>query len=174
MKFNSQLLHWPNFAEMFEYWHNPFSFLFSFFFLLQSAGIVMDLTELFQCNLMEEFGNIMNHSVRSMSVESTSEWWAKRNRLDSKMKVKWKSNKGICFAVPNLALMLLCLEIKNYFFPLSCVLLLIQESWGFAINYRLKSMFHLNALHLSFKEISYTCFSPCTSYTHDCFNNLHD
>lgn len=66
-----------------------------FFFLLQSADIVMDLTELFQCNLMEEFGNIMNHSVRSMSVESTSEWWAKRNRLDSKMKVKWKSNRHL-------------------------------------------------------------------------------
>ena len=56
----------------------------------------MDLTELFQCNLMEEFGNIMKNSVKSMSIESTSEWWAKRNRLDSKMKVKMKSNKGIC------------------------------------------------------------------------------
>ena len=53
---------------------------------------MMDLTKLFQCNLMEEFGNIMSNSVRSMSVESTSEWWAKRTRLDSKMKVKWKSD----------------------------------------------------------------------------------
>ena len=48
----------------------------------------MDLTRLFQCSLMEEFDDIMSNSVKSMSVDSTSEWWAQRTRLDTKMKVK--------------------------------------------------------------------------------------
>lgn len=48
----------------------------------------MDLTKLFQCSLMEEFKDIMSNSVKSMSVDSTSEWWAQRTRLDTKVKVK--------------------------------------------------------------------------------------
>ena len=57
-------------------------------FFLQSDDVVMDLTKLFQCSLMEEFKDIMSNSVKSMSVDSTSEWWAQRTRLDTKMKVK--------------------------------------------------------------------------------------
>ena len=60
-------------------------FIFTF---LQSDDIVMDLSKLFQCSLMEEFNDIMSDSVKSMSVDNTSEWWAQRTRLDTKMKVK--------------------------------------------------------------------------------------
>jgi len=51
-----------------------------------SDDIVMDLSKLFQCSLMEEFNDIMSDSVKSMSVDNTSEWWAQRTRLDTKMK----------------------------------------------------------------------------------------
>ena len=47
----------------------------------------MDLTKLFQCNVMEEFNDIMNDSVKSMSISNTSEWWALRTRLNVRMKV---------------------------------------------------------------------------------------
>jgi len=47
----------------------------------------MDLTELFQCSVMEEFNDIMSDSVKSMSINNTSEWWALRTSLDVRMKV---------------------------------------------------------------------------------------
>ena len=50
----------------------------------------MDLTKLFQCNVMEEFNDIMNDSVKSMSISNTSEWWALRTRLNVRMKVSKK------------------------------------------------------------------------------------
>ena len=59
-----------------------------FCILLQADEVVMDLCKLFQCSLMEEFNEIMTDNVKSMSVSNTSEWWAQRTRLDSKMKVQ--------------------------------------------------------------------------------------
>ena len=53
----------------------------------------MDLTELFQCSVMEEFNDIMSDSVKSMSINNTSEWWALRTRLDVRMKV---NNTVLC------------------------------------------------------------------------------
>lgn len=47
----------------------------------------MDLTKLFQYSVMEEFNDIMSDSVKSMSINNTSEWWALRTSLDVRMKV---------------------------------------------------------------------------------------
>jgi len=47
----------------------------------------MDLTKLFQYSVMEEFTDIMSDSVKSMSINNTSEWWALRTSLDVRMKV---------------------------------------------------------------------------------------
>ena len=49
----------------------------------------MDLSKLFQCSVMEELKDIMSDSVKSMSVDNTSEWWAQRTRLNIRMKVKY-------------------------------------------------------------------------------------
>ena len=59
-------------------------FLFHF---VQSDDVVMDLTKLFQCSVMDEFNDIMSDSVKSMSINNTSEWWALRTRLNVRMKV---------------------------------------------------------------------------------------
>jgi len=54
---------------------------------VQSEEVVMDLTKLFQYSVMEEFNDIMSDSVKSMSINNTSEWWALRTSLDVRMKV---------------------------------------------------------------------------------------
>ena len=54
---------------------------------MQSEEVVMDLTKLFQYSVMEEFNDIMSDSVKSMSINNTSEWWALRTSLDVRMKV---------------------------------------------------------------------------------------
>ena len=54
---------------------------------MQSDEVVMDLTKLFQCSVMEEFTDIMSDSVKSMGINNTSEWWALRTSLDVRMKV---------------------------------------------------------------------------------------
>jgi len=51
-----------------------------------SDEVVMDLTKLFQCSVMEEFSDIMSDSVKSMGINNTSEWWALRTSLDVRMK----------------------------------------------------------------------------------------
>ena len=56
-------------------------------YCVQSDEVVMDLTKLFQCSVMEEFDDIMSDSVKSMSINNTSEWWALRTSLDVRMKV---------------------------------------------------------------------------------------
>ena len=53
----------------------------------------MDLTKLFQCSVIEEFNDIMSDSVKSMSINNTSEWWALRTSLDVRMKV---NNTALC------------------------------------------------------------------------------
>lgn len=53
----------------------------------------MDLTKLFQCSVMEEFNDIMSDSVKSMNINSTSEWWALRTKLNVRMKV---NNRALC------------------------------------------------------------------------------
>lgn len=55
---------------------------------MQSDEVVMDLTKLFQCSVMEEFSDIMSDSVKSMGINNTSEWWALRTSLDVRMKVR--------------------------------------------------------------------------------------
>lgn len=76
----------------------PWYQYYNFFF--QSDDVVMDLTKLFQCSLMEEFKDIMSNSVKSMSVDSTSEWWAQRTRLDTKVKVKsWSTFNGLILSL---------------------------------------------------------------------------
>lgn len=57
------------------------------FYCVQSDEVVMDLTKLFQYSVMEEFNDIMSDSVKSMSINNTSEWWALRTSLDVRMKV---------------------------------------------------------------------------------------
>ena len=56
-------------------------------YCVQSDEVVMDLTKLFQCSVIEEFDDIMSDSVKSMSINNTSEWWALRTSLDVRMKV---------------------------------------------------------------------------------------
>lgn len=55
---------------------------------MKSKDVVMDLTKLFEYSLMEEFNDLMSANVKSMSVDNTSEWWAQRTRLNTKMMVR--------------------------------------------------------------------------------------
>ena len=57
----------------------------------------MDLTKLFQYSVMEEFNDIMSDSVKSMSINNTSEWWALRTSLDVRMKVNNTAQKMFGF-----------------------------------------------------------------------------
>ena len=57
----------------------------------------MDLTKLFQYSVMEEFNDIMSDSVKSMSINNTSEWWALRTSLDVRMKVNNTAQKTFGF-----------------------------------------------------------------------------
>lgn len=64
---------------------------------MQSDEVVMDLTKLFQYSVMEEFNDIMSDSVKSMSINNTSEWWALRTSLDVRMKVNNIAQKTFRF-----------------------------------------------------------------------------
>ena len=67
-----------------------FTMVFGFYsYFSQSEDVIMDLSKLFQCSVMEELKDIMSDSVKSMSVDNTSEWWAQRTRLNIRMKVKY-------------------------------------------------------------------------------------
>lgn len=67
------------------------------FYCVQSDEVVMDLTKLFQYSVMEEFNDIMSDSVKSMSINNTSEWWALRTSLDVRMKVNNITQKTFGF-----------------------------------------------------------------------------
>ena len=67
------------------------------FYCVQADEVVMDLTKLFQYSVMEEFNDIMSDSIKSMSINNTSEWWALRTSLDVRMKVNNTAQKMFGF-----------------------------------------------------------------------------